>query len=246
VTLPADIAPDELNPQAAEKLLKQAGNGGKELGQDPETDKPVYLKTGRFGPYVQLGDAERTEKGALKRGGKPKMASLWPEMSPETVTLEEALEVLSFPRTLGEHPETGQPVTVQDGKYGPYVKMGDETRSLENHAQLRTIRLDEALQLLAQPKRRGKRAAPATLNELGTHPNSGEPVVVKSGRYGPYVTDGTVNASLPKGLDPVQVTLEKAVELITNREQRLRDQGKDPRAPKASRKGTSKKSASRK
>jgi len=246
VTLPPDIAPDELTSETVQKLLNQAANGGKLLGHDPETGKPVYLKTGRFGPYVQLGDPERTEKGTLKRGTRPKMASLWPEMSPETLTLEDALLLLSFPKTLGVHPETGQPVTVQDGKYGPYVKMGDETRSLDSHAQLRTITLDEAVRLLAQPKRRGKRTAPATLGRLGTHPESGAPIEMKNGRFGPYVTDGVVNASLPKGLDPTSVTLEKALELIAAREQRLREQGKDPRAPKPARKARGKKSTARK
>jgi len=250
VTIPEDMAPDELTSDAIQKLLSQGANGGRQLGNDPQTGKPVYLKSGRFGPYVQLGDAERTEKGTLKRDGKPKMASLWPEMDPHTLTLEDALLLLSFPRTLGTHPETGEPITVQDGKFGPYLKMSNETRSLENHAQLRTITFDEALRLLAQPKQRGRQSSNATLKELGTHPQSGGKVQVRSGRYGTYVTDGVVNATLPKGLDPSDVTLDKAVALIAAREQRMRDQGKDPRAPKparkSSRKNTRKKTAPRK
>ncbi len=230
--LPADIPPDELNLESVSKLLEQAAQGDKVIGYDPKTKKPVYLKSGRFGPYVQLGDPEKTEKGTLKRGGKPKMASLWPSMNPSTLTLDEALLLLSFPRTLGQHPETQQPVTVQDGKFGPYVKAGEETRSLTNHAQLGTITLAEALELLKQPKARAARGKPQVMAELGVHPTSGAALQIKSGRFGPFVTDGVVNASVPKGVDPKTVTAERAVELLNAREEKLRAQGVDPRAPK--------------
>jgi DNA topoisomerase-1 len=163
------------------------------------------------------------------------MASLWPSMSPETITLEEARKLLSFPRTIGEHPETHVPITVQDGRYGPYIKMGEETRSLENHEQMTTLTLDEALHLLAQPKRRGRAAGRHAQREIGKHPQTQLPLAVKSGRFGPYVTDGVVNASLPRGMNPEGLTVDKAVELLAAREQKLRDQGKDPRAPKPSR-----------
>jgi len=234
VTISNDIPPDELNMEMAGKLLEKAALGDQVLGQDPATGKPVYLKNGRFGYYVQLGDPEVTENGALKRGGKPKMASLWPSMRPETITLEEARKLLSFPRTIGEHPETHEPITVQDGRYGPYLKMGEETRSLENHEQMTTLTLDEAVTLLAPPQRRG-RAGRHPAQEIGTHPQTQLPLTVKSGRFGPYVTDGVVNASLPRGMNPEGLTVEKAVELLAAREQKLRDQGKDPRAPKPSR-----------
>jgi DNA topoisomerase-1 len=235
--IPDDIAPDELNLDVARKLLSQAATGDTVLGSDPATGKPVYLRKGRFGPYVQLGDAERTESGKLKKGGKPRMASLWPGMSPETLTLEQALMLLSFPRVVGRHPESGEDITVQDGKYGPYVKVGTETRSLENHEQLATIDVAGVLDLLAQPKK-GRRGGPArgTSIEVGAHPQSGAKLQVKSGRFGPYVTDGVVNASVPKGMDPSSVTVEKAIELIQAREAKLREQGKDPRAPRPEKK----------
>jgi DNA topoisomerase-1 len=235
--IPDTIAPDELSLAAAKELLAQAATGDRAVGQDPATGKPVFVKNGRFGPYVQLGEAERTESGKLKRGGKPKMASLWPGMTEQTLTLEQALMLLSFPRVVGQHPQTGEEITVQDGKYGPYVKMGTETRSLESHEQLASIDLKGVLDLLAQPKK-GRRGGPArgTATELGTHPQSGAKLQIKSGRFGPYVTDGVVNASLPKGMDPAKVTVEKAVELLHAREDKLREQGKDPRAPKPEKK----------
>jgi len=245
VTIPPDLPPDELNVEAAHQLLTQANQSDQVLGHDPQSGKPIYLKNGRFGPYVQLGDAERTEKKTLKRGSKPKMASLWPSMKPETLTLEDALILLSFPKTLGIHPETKAPITVQVGRYGPYIKMGDETRSLANHEQLASITLAEALELLAQPKQGRGRGRQATILELGRHPQTDAPLQIKSGKFGLYVTDGMVNASLPKHLDPASVTVEKAVELISAREERLRQQGKDPRAPKPARKGSGRKPSSR-
>ncbi len=242
--IPEDIPPDELNLDAAKEFLKQAAEGDKVLGVDPDSGKNVYLKSGRFGPYVQLGDPERTEKGTLKKGGKPKMASVWPGKEMEDVALDDALKYLSFPKSLGTHPGTSEEVTVQDGRFGPYVKMGTETRSLENHEQLATITLDEALKLLAEPKKSGRgRASPKVLKDLGKHPESGEPMSVKSGRFGPYVTDGVVNASLPKGLEPEALTPVRAVELIKAREERMRSQGKDPRAKKEKKTASRKKAA---
>ncbi len=234
VNLPADLAPDELTVQAALELLNKAARTDQVLGVDPE-GRPVYLKNGRFGPYVQLGDAERTGSGKLKKGGKPRMASLWPSMSPETLTLEQALKLLSFPRVVGRHPESGEEITVQDGKYGPYVKCGRETRSLESHEQLETLDLPGALAILAQPKGGRRRAASQTVRGIGLHPVSGAELKIKDGRFGPYVTDGVVNASLPKGMDPATLTPEKAAELLAAREERLKAQGKDPRASRETR-----------
>ena len=218
------MPPDEMTLEKALAMVAKAAEGDKVLGKDPETGKPVYVKEGRFGPYIQLGDRE-------EKGDKPKMASLWKSMTPETVTFEDALMLLSFPREVGKHPETGDPITVQDGRYGPYVKCGSETRSLENQEQLATITLDDAVAKLKEPKR-GRRsgASAAPLAELGNHPESGDPIQVKDGRFGPYVTDGTVNASVPKGTDPASVDLDKALELLAKREAKLRAQGKDPRA----------------
>ncbi len=246
-TVPDDIAPDELTIERAMQLLGDAEQGDKELGVDPQTDKPVYLKTGRFGPYVQLGDPELTPKGNVKAGGKPKMASLWPEMSLESVTIEEALMLLSFPREVGIHPDTAEVITAQDGRYGPYVKMGTESRSLPDHGKLATVTLEEAVEILKQPSSRGKsRSGGTILGELGNHPASEAPIQVKSGRYGNYVTDGEVNATIPKDIEPGDVTLDQAVELIAVREQKMRDQGKDPRAKKAPKKKAPKKKAAKK
>ena len=231
-SVPDDIAPDELTVERALQLLDGAEQGDKELGQDPDTGKPIYVKTGRFGPYVQLGDPELTPKGNVKRGGKPKMASLWPSMEVESVTVEEALMLLSFPRDLGPHPATGEMITALDGRYGPYVKMGHESRSLANHDKLATVTIEEALELLKQPSGRGRGRSGSVLAELGKHPKSEAPIQVKSGRYGPYVTDGEVNATIPKEREPEDVTLEQALELIAAREQKMRDEGKNPRSKK--------------
>lgn len=225
-SVPDDLPPDELTAAAALTLLERAEAGDRPLGHDPASGEPVYLKTGRFGPYVQLGDA-----GGGK-GAKPKMASLWPSMSPDDVSLEDALMLLTeFPREVGVHPGTGDVITAQDGRYGPYLKMGSDTRSLANHEQLRDVTLDEAVALFQQPKG-GRRQRSETLAELGTRPGTEDAVSIRTGRFGPYVTDGTVNASVPKGRDPATVTLEDAVELLVARENKLRAQGKDPRAKK--------------
>lgn len=247
-SVPEDIAPDEFTVEMAREMIAQAAQGDTVLGEDPETGKPVYLKTGRFGPYVQLGDPELTEKGTVKRGSKPKMASLWPTMSMETMTLEQALKLLGFPRTVGTHPESGEEITAQDGRYGPYLKKGDDTRSLESHEKLDTVTLDEAVELFKQPKSRGRQSGgQSVLADLGAHPDNAEAKLqVKNGRYGPYVTDGVVNATIPKGKDPTTVTASEAVELLKAREQKLRDQGKDPRAPKKSAKKGTRKTSSRK
>jgi DNA topoisomerase-1 len=231
-TIPEDIPPDELTVARASELLAQAALGDRVLGAHPEEGKPVYIKTGRFGPYVQLGDPELTEKGKIKRGSKPKMASLWPGMSMETITLDDALMLLSFPREVGAHPESGEVITAQDGKFGPYLRMGSESRSLENHEKLSSVTLTEAVEIFKKPKGRRK-AVSAVIAELGEHPESGDTIQVKNGRFGPYVTDGVVNATIPKGHDPAKISLEKGLELLAAREQKMRDQGKDPRAPKA-------------
>jgi DNA topoisomerase-1 len=212
-SLPEDLAPDELTPERAEEFLT-APSGDRLLGDDPETGLPVYVRAGRFGPYVQLGEAE-------SGGEKPKTASLFKTMTPDTVTLEEALRLLSLPRVLGTHPDDGEEVVALNGRYGPYVKKGSDTRSLDAEEQLFTIDLDAALALLAEPKRRrGQGAAAAALRELGADPATGETVVVKEGRFGPYVTDGTTNASLRKGDSVDDITIERAAELLVERRQK--------------------------
>ncbi|MBU0754465.1 MAG: type I DNA topoisomerase [Planctomycetes bacterium] len=240
--MPDEVIPDEFTVKKALELLEKAAQGDRVLGRDPETSQTVYLKTGRFGPYVQLGDPELTEKGKIKRGTKPKMASLWPGMSVETITLEVGMRLLSFPRELGKHPETGEVITAQNGRFGPYLKMGTDSRSLPNHEMLATVTLEEAIEIYRKPKGTRGKGRSAVLKELGKHKERGDQVMVKIGRYGPYVTDGVVNAPLPKGKEPGDLTLEEAIKLIQAREERLKEQGKDPRAPKATKKKTAKKS----
>jgi len=209
VSLADDLPPDELTPERAEELLS-APSGDRLLGTDPASGLPVFLRTGRFGPYVQLGEA--TEDGE-----KPRTASLFKSMSKETVTLDQALELLALPRVLGQDPASGEEVVALNGRFGPYLKRGNDTRSLASEEELLTIDLDAALALFAQPKTRRGRASQAPLRELGPDPTTGAPVVLKDGRFGPYVTDGTTNASLRKGDDPETITIERAAELLADR-----------------------------
>jgi DNA topoisomerase-1 len=207
-TLPPDVAPDELTPERAEELLAQ-GNREQELGVDPETGRTIVVKAGRYGPFVtELVDGD----------DKPRTASLFKTMSPETVTLEDALRLLTLPRSLGE--SDGEEVVAANGRYGPYVKKGKESRSLDREEELFTITLDDALAKLAQPKQRGRRAAAPPLRELGDDPASGKPVVLKEGRFGPYVTDGETNASLRAGDSVDAITPERAYELLQARRER--------------------------
>jgi DNA topoisomerase-1 len=210
-SLPDEMPPDELTVARALELLSQAAQADQPLGYCPETNKPVYLKVGRFGPYVQRGTADDEEK--------PKNASLLKGMRPEDVDLATALRLLSLPRTLGAHPETGKPVVAQNGRFGPYVQSGDETRSLPAELSPLDVALEQALALLAQPKaaRRGFGAARTPLKEFTESPVTGAKVQLFSGRYGPYVTDGTTNASVPKDVDPAELTLEQALALLAAR-----------------------------
>ncbi len=223
-TVPDELPPDELTIDRALELISKAATGGRDLGSHPETGDRVLVKEGRYGPYVQLGDNDG--------GDKPKMASLWPGMTPDGITLDEATTLLSFPREVGAHPETGETITAQTGRYGPYLSMAKENRSLPDHEALLTVTVDQAVALFKQPKGGRRRSAASVIKELGPHPQTGHDLQVRTGRYGPYVTDGTVNATIPKATDPESVTLEQAVELIAKREQRMREQGKDPRAKK--------------
>ncbi len=227
-TIPDDQAPDELTIERALELLAEAARGGRVVATDDESGKPIYVKSGPNGPYVQVGENDDNK-------GKPKRASLWPEMSIETLTADQAFELLSYPRILGEHPESGEEIAAMDGRYGPFIRAGKETRSLRDHEHLRTIEFDESVQLLKEPKRRGRGAAAGPLAVLGQHPDSGASIELRNGRYGPYVTDGQVNASLRRGQEPSTVTLDEALGLIAAREERMREQGQDPRAPKQQR-----------
>ena len=211
VNVPEDIAPDELTVQKAEELFSKP-NGDVHLGTDPATGREVIAKAGRFGPYVTELLGEDAPASA-----KPRTASLLNSMSLDTVTLDDALKLLTLPRVLGEL--DGEQVTAQNGRYGPYVKKGTDSRSLESEDQLFTLTLAEAKELFAQPKTRGRRtgAAAPPLRELGEDPATGKPMVIKDGRFGPYVTDGETNASLRKGDEVASITVQRAAELLADR-----------------------------
>jgi DNA topoisomerase-1 len=229
--IPDDVVPDELTVEKAEELLAQP-SGERELGVEGESGRPIIARSGRYGPYV----TEVLEEGSKE---KPRTASLFKSMSLDTVTLDDALTLLSLPRVVGVG-EDGEEITARNGRYGPYVQKGKESRSLESEEQLLTIDLDQALAVLAQPRqRRGQRAATGPLKELGNDPGTGKPIVVKSGRFGPYVTDGETNASLRPGDDAEEITQERALELLAER------RAKGPSTKKrSSRSGTSRRRTS--
>lgn len=238
-SVPEDLPPDELTVQKAAELLA-APSGDRVLGNDPETGLPVVLKNGRFGAYVQLGEAANKKE-------RPKTASLFKSMSPETVTLAQSLQLLTLPREVGVAPD-GEVVTAANGKFGPYLTKGKESRSLESEPQLFSISLEEALVVLAQPKKgrqqRGVEAPP--LRELGNDPVSGGKVVLKQGRFGPYVTDGETNASLRTGDDATTITPERAYELLVLRREREATNPKKPKKGAAKKKAAPKKAAPKK
>jgi DNA topoisomerase-1 len=208
-SLPDDICPDELTVPRAEELLAAPTND-RVLGTDPETGLDVQVKAGRFGPYVQVGEAG---DGAAK----PRTSSLFSTMDPATLTFEQALKLLRIPRTVGQDPESGDDVVAHNGKFGPYLKKGTDTRSLASEDQLLSVTMDEAQALFAQPKQRRGRTAAAPLREMGVDPATQLPVVMKDGRFGPYVTDGTTNASLRKGDVVETLTMDRASELLAER-----------------------------
>ncbi|MBM3974611.1 MAG: type I DNA topoisomerase [Planctomycetes bacterium] len=222
--IPDEMAPDEMTFVRAVELLQKGGEGPKSLGVDPATGLPVYLKVGRFGPYFQLGDAPPStgKKGKAKKEDRPKMASLLAGMTPETVTLAEALAALSLPRTVGTALTADgkdEPVLAANGRFGPYLKWGTDTRSIPaGHTPL-TVDMGLAMQLFAQPKlgRGGRGAAQKPRRELGESPVTKQVVKLMDGRYGPYVSDGTTNASLNKDESPDELTLARALELLAAR-----------------------------
>ncbi|MEU6854617.1 type I DNA topoisomerase [Actinacidiphila alni] len=212
--VPEDLPPDELSVEYAEELFAKP-SGDFELGTDPATGRPIVAKDGRYGPYVTEVLPEDTPKTG-KNAVKPRTASLFKSMSIDTVTLEEALKLMSLPRVVGTDAE-GVEITAQNGRYGPYLKKGTDSRSLETEDQLFSITLDEALAIYAQPKQRGRAAAKPPLKELGTDPVSERPVVVKDGRFGPYVTDGETNATLRRDDDVESITPERGYELLAEK-----------------------------
>jgi DNA topoisomerase-1 len=231
VTVPDGLAPDELDMEKAAEILKR-GSGPIELGVDPETGRRVYVKIGRYGPYVQLGEND----------DEPKMKSLLPGMEMDTTTQDEALRLLRLPRVVGQD-EQGEDILADYGRYGPYIKRGIDARSLDNPDQIFQITRDEALAKLAEPSARGgRRRSSQVVKELGVDPTNELPVKVMNGPYGLYVSDGSINASLPKDADPEKVTLEEAIDLIRVREAT----GKVRRKKKATKKKAAKKKATKK
>lgn len=213
--VPDDLPPDELTLEKAKELLANPAGEEIDLGAHPETGLRVVAKNGRFGPYVTELLPEDAPKSA-----KPRTGSLFKSMSLDSISLDDAVKLLSLPRVVGEDPESGDEITAQNGRYGPYLKKGSDSRSLTSEDQLFTITLDEALRIYAQPKQRGRAAAAPPLKELGNDPVSGQPVVVKSGRFGEYVTDGEYNATLRKDDTVEDLTLERAAELLAERRAR--------------------------
>jgi DNA topoisomerase-1 len=231
ISLPEDLPPDELTTEKIAELLA-APSGDRELGTDPESGHPVVVKAGRYGPYVTTVVPEGSKDS-------PRTASLFSSMSPETVTLDDALKLLTLPRTVGSAPD-GEEIQALNGRYGPYLKKGTDSRSLPSEDALFTTTLDEALAIFAQPKQRGRAAAKAPLKELGPDPVTQGQITVREGRFGPYVTDGETNASLRKGDDVEAITLDRAAELLADRRAR------GPATKKKAAKKTTKKAAAKK
>ena len=225
-SVPEQLSPDELDLAKATELLELAGKGPEPLGVDPESNLPVYLKQGRYGPFVQLGDDEG-ETSARR-------ASLLRGMEPESVDFELAIKLLALPRELGNHPANGHEVVAANGRYGPFVRCDGEIRSIPPGSSPLDISLEQAVELLSKEKSSGRRTARAEpLKVLGKHPETEVELKVLSGRYGPYVTDGEVNASLPKGTGPESLTVDQAVNLLRARAVRIAEGGKAKRRVRA-------------
>jgi DNA topoisomerase-1 len=234
-SVPDDIAPDELTVAKARELLETQADGDRVLGNDPDSGREIVVKNGRFGAYVTEILPEDAPKSA-----KPRTGSLFKDMTQQSVGLDEALKLLSLPRLVGVDPETNEEITAQNGRYGPYLKRGTDSRSLETEDQIFTIDLPQSLAIYAQPKQRGRRAAAPPLRELGPDPVTGTPIVIKDGRFGAYVTDGTSNATLRKDDAVESITLERAAELLADK------RAQAPRAKKVAKKAPAKKAAAKK
>ena len=263
--VPADLAPDELTVDKARELFTRAADDGRELGVDPASGHVIIAKDGRYGPYVtevlpeleETAEAEtaKTAKTAKStkakkttkaaKAAKPRTASLLRSMDLSTVTLEQALDLLSLPRVVGQDPESGADITAQNGRYGPYLKKGTDSRSLETEEQIFTVTLEQALEIFAQPKRRrGQAAARGPLRELGQDPATDKPVVIKDGRFGPYITDGQTNVTVPRSEDPATISAERAFELLADK--RAKGPAKKRTTRKTAAKKTTKKAATKK
>ena len=248
--VPPEVAPDELTEEKITELFALAADDGRELGIDPASGHMLVAKNGRYGPYVteilpeEAEEAEASEDGKpakktrKKAAAKPRTASLFKSMDLATITLEDALALLSLPREVGVDPSDGEVITAQNGRYGPYLKKGSDSRTLPSEDQLLTITLDEALEIYSQPKQRGRGAAKPPLREFGEDPVSGKKVTVKDGRFGPYITDGETNVTVPRAETVEDLTAERAYELLADK------RAKGP-APKRTRKTTAKKTTTR-
>jgi DNA topoisomerase I len=239
VSLPGNLPPADLDAETVEKLLSQKGEGPETLGLDPETEKPIYLKVGPYGPYVQLGDEG---EGKAK---KPKRTSLLKGMAPEDVDLDLALKLLSLPRPLGEHPESGEVVKAGVGRFGPFVVHQSTFVSIKPPDDVLEIDLDRAVELIASKPEKGA-SAKQVLKELGEHPEDSAPVRVLSGRYGPYVNHNRINATLPKDMDPQDVTMELALPMLAEKQGTKKPTKKAPAKKAPVKKAPAKKTAAKK
>lgn len=228
-SVPEDLAPDELDAKKVKDLFTISADTGRELGKDPENGNTILVKNGRYGPYFTEVLPEDTPKGT-----KPRTASLFKTMSIETATLDDALKLLSLPRIVGKDPESDTEITAQNGRYGPYLKKGSDSRSLESEEQIFSITLEQALAIYAQPKTRRGRTAKPPLKELGTDPVSGKPVVIKDGRFGPYITDGTTNVTVPRSSTVEEIEADQAYTLLAEK------RAKGPAKKRGTRKTTKK------
>lgn len=247
-SVPPEIAPDEMNSRVATELLEEAALDGRELGVDPQSGNVLVAKTGRYGPYItELLPEEEPAAGKKKVAkAKPRTASLFKSMDLKTVTLDQAVELLSLPREVGKDPESGEPITAQNGPYGPYLKKGSDSRTLESEEQLFSITLEEALQIYSQPKQRGRGAAKPPLREFGADPISGKKVTVKDGRFGPYITDGTTNVTVPRAETVEGLTEERAFTLLADKRAKGPAPKKTAARKPATRKTTTRKTTAKK
>ena len=242
-SIPQDLTPADLNPEQVEVLLRQKTEGPDVVGTHPETGDPIFIKIGKYGPYVELGEETEDKK-------KPKRCSIPKGTKPEDVTLEMAVNLLSLPRHLGEHPATGAPIKAAIGPYGPYVvhdqgKEGKDYRSLKKEDDVLTIALDRALELLSQPKKGRRGSQKELLKELGNHPDNDKPVKLYKGPHGPYVNHGRKNAGLPEGESPDNITLERAVELLAEKSKGKTSSSSSKTASKSKTNSSSSKTASK-
>ncbi len=224
VNVPGDLAPDELTPEKARELIDAPIAGDRVLGQHPETGRDIVVKDGRFGPYLEevLPETPEAEPAPAKGRGakketppKPRRASLFKSMSPDTIDLDTAVKLFSLPRTVGVDPESGVAITAQNGPYGPYIKKGTDSRSIASEELIFDLTLEQALEIYAQPKYANRAAT--SLKEFEADPVSQKPIRIKDGRFGAYVTDGTTNVTIPKGQTPDDITFEVAVQMLADK-----------------------------